>query len=218
MMSDKLAYIELLPCALPEGQHPYVLPERHRNWPTANNLEGEEKGKPSPQIPVERTGPIIRGLALSAEDRSLATESDGHTGARQKSSQATNGLASTPGRPVHGRIDVYRDGIVSTFGDVTRLEQAEEQFRENQQQLQAINHEMQALVAERTEHVRRLHDELQQHLHSMEVQTASLKSALPAGEQALREQAQEIQETVQFAAQITQEVTVELRALLKRSN
>jgi len=213
---------ELFPDVLPESQA--------TTWliPTAPEVEASMW-----PWPVSQTGPLMRtalpALALSSKNLTGLVKSNGHIGQQQKLLAATNTVTLSPWLLPYRTIGIYMNGVVINFVDITRFKQTEEKLRQKQQQLESVNKNLEELVAERTEQVRRLasevmiaeqrvqqavsqilHDELQQILFSIEIQTAMLHSALPASEQALLDQTQEIRNTVNLAFQTTRQMAIDL--------
>ncbi|HEX6385627.1 MAG TPA: histidine kinase, partial [Anaerolineae bacterium] len=113
-------------------------------------------------------------------------------------------------------------GLVLALENYNRLVKSEEKLRQNQQQLESLNKNLEEVVAERTEQVRRLasevliteqkvqqavsqllHDELQQILFSIQMQMEAVHQILPAGEQVLQDRMQELREATDLAFAIT---------------
>lgn len=121
-------------------------------------------------------------------------------------------------------------GLVLALENYNRLVKSEEKLRQNQQQLESLNKNLEEVVAERTEQVRRLasevliteqkvqqavsqllHDELQQILFSIQMQMEAVHQILPAGEQVLQDRMQELREATDLAFAITRQAAVDLK-------
>lgn len=183
--------------------------------------------------PVRRTGLAMRtarpALALSSINLRLR-KSNEPTSQLQKLLAATNSTTFPPPWLMPCRtIGTYMDGGYINFVDVTSLKQTEAKLLQKQEQLESLNEDLVKLVAERTEQVRQLasevliaeqkvqeavsqilHDDLQQVLFSIQIQTDMLHSSLPVSEHVLLDQIQEIRNGVNLAFQVTRQVVVDL--------
>ena len=127
-------------------------------------------------------------------------------------------------------VDDQIDGVVIAFLDITRLKETEARLLQSQQQIEALSQNLEKVVAEQTERVRRLasevliteqrvqssvsqllHDELQQILVSIQMQVGMINQLLPAGEQALQDQMRELREAADLAFDVTRQVAVDLQ-------
>jgi two-component system, chemotaxis family, CheB/CheR fusion protein len=130
-----------------------------------------------------------------------------------------------PIRATNGGIN----GVVITFFDITQSKATEERLRQSQQQIEMLTTDLEALVAEQTEQVRRLasevliteqqvqqsvsqllHDELQQVLFSIQIQVDMIAKMLPAGEQILQAQLHQLRAAADLALHVTRRVVVDL--------
>lgn len=222
MIENIISNRKLFPDVLPESQA--------TTWliPTAPEVEASVW-----PWPVSQTRPLMRtalpALALSSKNLTGLVKSNGHIGQPQKLLAATNTVTLSPWLLPYRTIGIYMNGVVINFVDITRFKQTEEKLRQKQQQLESVNKNLEELVAERTEQVRRLasevmiaeqkaqqavsqilHDELQQILFTIQMQTEMLHSTLPVSEQALLDQTQEIRNTVNLAFQVTRQIAIDL--------
>lgn len=209
---------------------PYVLLEDPVPLPIPITLEWEGEGRPRPMsLAFQPAKTYLPKYVWGAKDYNRFVKPNGHGQQPQKLLTATTGVAFSPWLLPYRAIDVYMDGVINTFVDITRLKRSEEKLRQNQQQLESLNKNLEDLVAQRTEQVRKLasevliteqkvqqaisqllHEELQQILVSIQIQTALLSNTPPVSTQALQDQLREIRAAVDMAFQVTRQVATDL--------
>jgi two-component system CheB/CheR fusion protein len=218
MIENRVTSRELLPDVWSEDQVTWLLPIapelETRVWPV------------SLAVPLTRTALPVLALANENYNGSV---SNGRISQPQKWLPTPNAIILSPPLLPYRTLGIYMNGVAINFVDITSLKRTEEKLRQNQQQLESLNKELAELVAERTEQVRRLasevliteqkvqksisqllHDDLQQLLFSIDIKVEMLHSSLPASEQDLLDQTEEIRNSVNRALQVTRRVAVNL--------
>jgi signal transduction histidine kinase len=131
--------------------------------------------------------------------------------------------------PYRSGIDQV-DGVVVAFLDISRFKEREAKLLQSRGQMEALTEKLQVVVTGQNAQVRNLasklliaeqdvkssvsrilHDELQQILVSIQIRVGLISQMLPASEQALRKQIQELHETANEALDVTRQLTVNLR-------
>jgi len=126
-------------------------------------------------------------------------------------------------------LDDRIDGVVITFSDITRLKETESRLKQSQQQIESLTEKWEMSVVEQREQVRRLvsevliteqktqqaivqilHDDLQQILFSLQMQTDDVSRMLSSDEQLLLEHVRKLREAVDLAFTITRQLAVDL--------
>lgn len=127
-------------------------------------------------------------------------------------------------------LDDRIDGVVITFSDITRLKETESRLKQSQQQIESLTEKWETRVVEQREQVRRLvsevliteqktqqaiaqilHDDLQQVLFSLQMQTDDISRMLSGNEQLLLDRLWKLREAVDLAFNITRQVAVDLK-------
>jgi two-component system, chemotaxis family, CheB/CheR fusion protein len=132
--------------------------------------------------------------------------------------------------PYRNGIDQV-DGVVVAFLDISRFKEREAKLLQSRRQMEALTEKLQIVVTEQNARIRDLaskmliaeqkvksslsrllHDELQQLLVSIQIRAGLISEMLPATEQALREQMQELHETANVALDVTRQLTINLKS------
>lgn len=127
-------------------------------------------------------------------------------------------------------LDDQIEGVVITFSDITRLKETESKLKQSQQEIESLTKKCETRVVQQREQVRRLvsevliteqktqqaiaqvlHDDLQQVLFSLQMQTDDISRMLVGNEQLVLERLWKLREAVDLAFTITRQVAVDLK-------
>lgn len=134
---------------------------------------------------------------------------------------------------INGIVHSWNDGKLNGFfkigRDVTEQRQAEQDLRENQEQLQRLNESLEQKVREKTAEVtqlasdainatqrererisRVLHDDLQQRIFALQMQLASLSAGLSGENASARKEASGIKKELADIIKITRDLSIDL--------
>jgi two-component system, chemotaxis family, CheB/CheR fusion protein len=186
-------------------------------------------------LPTDQGRPLIHltrrlGIAGLVDDAYEVLTSLTHIEREIRSKQEQWYLARLlPYRSVDDEID----GVVITFFEITRLKETEAKLLESQEQIDGLTLKLNIVLTDHVERVRRLaaevliteqkvqhsvsqllHDELQQILFSIQMQTDLIHQMLPTGDQLLHERLQELREAAALAFDVTRQVAGDLKPLV----